>query len=181
MDEVCNVSILDIDTKGDDISYIVRNTVAASSEMPANIFQNISFEIVDGTPTNFSFDVPETPIPSLPILSGNTTIGDDFINVTLQKMGVAFSSANAASIASYKVNLLADINTKIKELLSTQKDLIGETLFNFAKDTDRIMLSDANSGKLNMLLNDKIKFIIRLISGNGVSYNKSYEIVYTLQ
>jgi len=178
--DVCKMSILDIDSIANDISYIVRNVEVGSSEMKLDCFQNISFQLVNGKPINFSFPVPETPIPSLPMMAKNTTIADDFINVTLQKMGVSFSSANASSIVSYKTNLLADINAKIKNMLETQKDIIGDTLFDFASTSERVSVLSDGTGKLNMFAEDKIKFIIRLISGNGVAHDKSYEIVYSL-
>jgi hypothetical protein len=183
--DVCHISILDIDCETEDI-VAVNKLTAGSSVMTASCFQGITFDIdSDGKPYNFLLAVPETPIPSLPMLSSNITIADDFISDTLDQMGLSVTSANADSIASYKANLLADINTKIKLLLTEQQDKIGETLFKFANNSDRVVLLRNNnglaSGTLNMITDDKIKFIIRLISGNGIAYDKSYEIVYSLQ
>jgi hypothetical protein len=183
--EVCHISILDIDCETEDI-VAVNSSVIGSSVMTASCFQGITFNIdSDGKPYNFIFEVPVTPIPSLPMLPSNITIADDFINDTLDQMGLSVSSANADSIAKYKENLLTDINTKINALLTEQQDKIGETLFKFANNSDRVVLitdeGNITGGTLNMLLDDKIKFIIRLISGNGIAYDKSYEIVYSLQ
>jgi len=183
--DVCHISILDIDCETEDI-VAVNKLTTGSSVMTAGCFQGIIFDIdSDGKPYNFSFEVPETPIPSLPMLSSNITIADDFISDTLDQLGLSVSSANADSIAKYKANLLADINNKIKLLLTEQQDKIGETLFKFANNSDRVVLlrndNGLASGTLNMITDDKIKFIIRLISGNGIAYDKSYEIVYSLQ
>jgi hypothetical protein len=183
--DVCHISILDIDCDTEDIVAVIEVT-QGSSIMPATCFQNIRFDIdSDGKPYNFVISVPDTPIPSLPMLKTNTTIADDFISDTLDQLGLSVSSANATSIANYKANLLADINTKIKNLLTEEQYKIGETLFKFANNSDRVVLitdeGNITGGTLNMLLDDKIKFIIRLISGNGIAYDKSYEIVYSLQ
>jgi hypothetical protein len=179
--DICRVSMLDIDSTSADLSFVV---VACQSVMKIDCFQGITFDIdSNGDPKNFIIvDNNYTPFNSLPVLHSNTTIADDFINDTLGQLGVSFSSVNINSIASYKANLLTDINTKIKSLLFSQKEKICETLFNFSKNTYRVAISDDGaSGTLNMSSNDKIKFIIRLISGNGFAYDKSYEIVYSLQ
>ena len=183
-DDACQVSILDIDATTGHISCDVISSHTGSSVMPASCFQNISFDYVNGQPVNFSFSVPESPIPFLPILPSNISIADDFINATLAKMGVSLSSANVASIVSYKANLLADINTKIKNLLETKQQIIGQTLFSFVTGSDRVVLTTGTTstitGKMSMIVGDKIKFRIKLFSSNGVTYNQSYEIVYSL-
>jgi hypothetical protein len=186
---ICEVSVLDIDACANDISHLVRTTVSGSSEMSVMSFQDITFDFVNGLPENFSFPNTNSDsyfhfFHSLPLLDSNIDIGDDFIDATLERMGVRLSSAIPDSIARYKTSLINDINSQITNNFTTNQEKIGTTLFNFANNTDRVVITNDNQGglkgTLSMMAGDKIKFLIRLIAGNGITYDKSYSIVCSL-
>lgn len=201
MNTNCIITDLNTDVSLDNIVF--NNTIFDNCYTTFNIscFRNITFDVTDNNvenTSNFKFNnittVVSVPAPftSIPLLDTtnfvNTSISDEFIKLTLDKLSTSIQSVNTTSIETYKTNVFNNLNSSLWNLLSTKQQSIGKTLYNFAMNTDRIVytttmvggVEKTTGGVINMYSGDFIQFLTTLHAGNNLTFCKTYQTICNL-